>query len=114
MITKKVIDSLYRKYHNRPESPDELNIGLLFDNVFESHGLSINENELVISSISLESPFRTIPLRNIHEIVEFDNDIAIVLHSSIIFLKKDDNRVNIHIKDSAASPLGRLREIIGI
>lgn len=114
MITKKVIDSLYRKYRNRPESPDELNIGLLFDYVFENHGLTINENELVINSISPASPFHTIPLRHIHEIVEFDDDIAIVLHSSIIFLKKDDNRVHIHVKTPVASPISRLREAIGI
>lgn len=114
MITKKVIDSLYKKYRNRPDSPDELNIGLLFDYVFENHGLMIDENELVINSISPSSPFHTIPLRHIHEIVEFGDDIAIVLHSSIIFMKKEDNRVHIHVKTPAMSPMERLHEAIGI
>lgn len=114
MITKKVIDTLYKKYRSRPDSPDELNIGLLFDYVFENHGLIINENELIINSVDPSSPFHAIPLRHIHEIVEFGEDIAIVLHSSIIFLKKEDNRVNIHVKTPVMSPVERLRNAIGI
>ena len=114
MITKKVIDNLYKKYRNRPYSPDELNISLLFDQVFDNHALMIDENDLVINSISPSSPFHKIPLRHIHEIVEFGDDIAIVLHSSIIFLKKEDNRVNIHVKAPSLSPIGRIREAIGI
>lgn len=114
MITKKVIDNIYKLYPSRPDSPDELNIGLLFDDVFETHGLQIDENELVINSIDPSSPFHSIPLRNIHEIVEFADDIAIVLHSSNIFLKKEDNRVHIHMKEQTLSPFERLRSAIGI
>ncbi|MBD5185188.1 MAG: hypothetical protein HDS11_02245 [Bacteroides sp.] len=114
MITKKVIENLYKQYRKRPDSPDELNIGLLFGPVFDNHGITLDEDNLVINSIDPASPFHTIPLKNIHEIVEFADDIAIVLHSSIIFLKKEDNRVNIHVQMPSLSPMDRLRSAIGI
>ncbi len=114
MITKKVIDTLYKQYSKRPDSPDELNIALLFGDVFENHGIELSENDLVVNSIDPSSPFHRIPLSHIHEIVEFGDDIAIVLHSSIIFLKKDDNRVNIHVKVPQLSAMERLRSAIGI
>ena len=31
MIQKKAIDEIYKRYRKRPESPDELNIPLLFE-----------------------------------------------------------------------------------
>lgn len=109
MITKKVIDNIYCKYKKRPESPDELNLGLLFGDVFEHHGIMIDENELVINSIDPTSPFHTIPLSHIHAIIEFDEHIAIVLHSSIIFLKKAGSGVHIHVKMPSLSFGDRLR-----
>ncbi len=99
MITEKVIDSLYKKYKNRPASPDELDIALLFENLIDSHDISIDdEAHLIINSIAPESPFHRIELKNIHAIVEFEHKVAIVLHSSIIFLNKADSKSHIHIK----------------
>lgn len=109
MITKKVIDALYKKYHSRPESVYDLNLGLLFEFVADNHGIELDEHSLVINSISPDSPFHSIPLRHIHAIVEFADDIAIVLHSSIIFLKKDSPAVNINLKNTQTGLFGKLR-----
>lgn len=108
MITKHVIDSLYNKFPRRPDSPDELNIGALFGDVFEVHGLRLDENNLVISSIDEKSPFHRIPLRNIHEIVDFADHVAIVMHSSIIFLRKEAPQVHINVRQPRRSIFGRL------
>ncbi|MDE6078759.1 MAG: hypothetical protein K2G35_01705 [Duncaniella sp.] len=97
MVNKKVIAQLYKQFPKPPKSADELNIGLLFDYCFENHGIVIDENELFIGSVEPGSPFSCLPLRLIHEIVEFDKVVAIVLHSSIIFLNKEDSGVNIHL-----------------
>lgn len=97
MLNKKVIAQLYKQFSKPPKSADELNIGLLFDYCFENHGIVIDENELYIGSVDPHSPFSCIPLRLIHEIVEFETVVAIVLHSSIIFLNKEDAGVNIHL-----------------
>lgn len=112
MITKKVIDNIYNKYRKRPESPDELNFGLLFDDVFENHGIMIDENELTIGSINPSSPFHSIPLRHIHAIIEFADEIAIVLHSSIVFLQKKGKGAHIHVKEPTFSLADKLRSVL--
>ena len=43
MIQKKVIDAIYRKFKNRPASPDELNIPLLFEKLPEQAGVEIDD-----------------------------------------------------------------------
>jgi len=113
MVTSKVIDSLYRTYKKRPSSPDELDIALLFDpNIEENHHISLTPETLSIGSLPEESPFHTLQLANIHGIVEFDRVLAIVLHSSILFLTKRDSGVNLHIKMQKPGLLTRLKSMI--
>ncbi len=109
MVTKKVIESLYRQFNRPPQSADELNIGLLFDYALENHGIVIDENDLYIGSVDPKSPFSVLPLNRIHEIVEFDDVLAIVLHSSIVFLNKNNSDVNIHIRLERPSAWERLK-----
>ena len=98
MVTKKVIQTLYKQFSRPHKSADELNISLLFDYALENHGIFIDEDNLYIGSVDPASPFATIPLPRINQIVEFETWLAIVLPSSIIFLDKDDSDVNIHLR----------------
>ena len=66
MITKEVIDSIYRQYSSRPSNPDTLNLGLLFQYAIENHAIFVDDGNLVIDSVSPDSPFHSIPLSNIH------------------------------------------------
>lgn len=110
MITEKVINQLYKTYKNRPASPDELDIALLFENLIEHHEIAIDDfGNLLIYSIPASSPFHRIALKRIHAIVEFEHKVAIVLHSSIIFLNKHDSKSHIHIRASQPSVLDRIR-----
>ena len=113
MIQKKVIDAIYKKYRRRPASPDELNIPLLFEKLPEEAGVEIDGNHIIFNSIDPRSPFRKIPVTHIHAIVEFDEAVSIVLHSSIVFISKDDGSSNVHIKDVGPSLLDRLRGVMG-
>lgn len=109
MITEQVIDSLYKKYKNRPESADDLDIALLFEYLMDTHEIAIDdEAHLIINSIPETSPFHRLSLNHIHAIVEFENKIAIVMHSSIIFLNKKDSRSHIHIRQQKASLMDRI------
>ena len=72
MVTKKVIQTLYRQFRKPPKSPDELNLGLIFDYAMDNHGIFIDEDNLYIGSVEPSSPFATIELKRIHEIVEFE------------------------------------------
>lgn len=98
MVNKDVIKTLYRQYARPPKSPDELDIGLLFDTAIDNHGIFIDEDALYIGSVDPSSPFSTIPLRNINALVNFETQLAVVLHSAIIFLHKEKPEVNIHLK----------------
>lgn len=109
MITQKVIDQLYKTYRKAPLSADDLDIGLLFEYLLDFHEIAIDDNaNLIIGSMPEGSPFRVIPLSHIHAIVEFDKKIAIVLHSSIIFLNKYDSQTNVHIQMNRQSLFDRI------
>ncbi len=113
MITREVIDTLYKKYSKAPSSPDCLDMPLLFDYVADHHNISIDMDGatdcMIINSVEPGSPFHRIPLRRIHAIVPFEEWIAIVLHSSIIFLSRKSSKVSIHLKPASLSILDRAR-----
>lgn len=113
MLTKDVINSLYRKFNKRPSSPDELDIALLFEHLMDNHRVAIDEEaNLLLGSVPPESPFRSIPLSNIHAIVEFADEVVIVLPSSLIILNKDDSQVYIHINSQEHSLSSRLGSFV--
>lgn len=111
MITKEVINSLYKKYPKRAKSIDELDVALLFDCVGLLHDIHVDldAGRLVIGSIDNSSIFRQIPLTHIHAIVPFEEWVAIVLHSSIIFLNKQSTKVSIHLKPITPSLSDKLK-----
>lgn len=115
MVTKKVIQTLYRQFKKPPKSPDELNLGLIFDYALENHGIFIDEENIYVGSIEPSSPFATIKLKRIHEIVEFEKVIAIILPAAIVFLNKENSDVHIHLRleDDNPTVWERLKNAIG-
>lgn len=111
MIQKKVIEAIYKKCSKRPASPDELNIPLLFEKLPEETMIEVDGNDIVIGSISSNSPFYRIPVNHIHAILEFDEAVAIVLHSSILFLSKEDGSLHVHLREMKPSLIDRLRSL---
>ncbi len=112
MITKQVIQTLYKKYDKAPESPDFLDMPLLFDYASTHHNVSIDMDGpvdcLIIKSIDKDSPFHRIPLERIHAIVPFEEWVAVVLHSSIIFLNRKSSKVSVHVRIHEPSVLERI------
>ena len=113
MIQKKVIDAIYKKYRRRPASPDELNIPLLFEALPEEARIEIDGTHIIIGSLDPRSPFHKIPVGHIHAIVDFDEAVAIVLHSSILFISKDTGVAHVHMKDLRPTIMDRLRGVMG-
>lgn len=101
MITRENIKEIYRKYKNAPSSIDELDIATLFDETAIHHDIMIDpeENTLTIGSIDTKSLFHTLPLDRIYAILGFEEWVAIVMHSSIIFLNRNNSKVAIDIKE---------------
>lgn len=110
MITNSVIQALYRKYRRRPTSVDTLDIHLLYESAHISHAVSIEDETLYIHSIPENNPFHAVNINHIHAIVEFEESVAIVLHSSILFLNKTNNDVKIHIKPIKDSLWNRIKD----
>lgn len=112
MITREVINALYKQYSKQPESADCLDIVLLFDAASTNHGVRVDMDgafdELVIESIETSSPFHRLPMKHIYAIVPFEEWVAIVLKSSIIFLNKNSSEVKVHIRDEKDSIWSRL------
>ena len=113
MISKKAIESVYKQYGKLPESPDCLDIILLFEGIHPAHCVEIDGNDLIINSVNNYSPFHKIPLDRIYGIVDFEETVGIVLHSSIIFLGKRSADVNVHLKTSEPSFVDRIRSMFG-
>lgn len=98
MISKEAIKEVYKKYGKKPKSIDCLEVGLLFGIVANIHNLEIVDEKIVIGSIEPSSFFHKIALSRVYGIVNFEETVAIVLHSSIIFLNKLEPQVSIHLK----------------
>ena len=114
MITRKVIQTLYSKYRKLPESPDCLDMPLLFDYAAKHHNITVDMegpvDTLVLRSSASDSPFHRIPLERIHAIVPFEEWIAIVLHSSIIFLSRKGPKVSVHVSTESPSLFDRVTD----
>ena len=113
MITASVIQSLYRKFNRRPSSVDALAIHLLFESVNPANNIVIDDGTLYINSIPAHSPCHEIKLSHIHPIVEFEETVALVMHSSILFLSKVGNDVRVHIKPMKDSIWSRIKDKLG-
>lgn len=114
MISNDVINSIYKKYSARPKSYDCLDFATLFEKAGIEHGIMVDPEaeELEIGSISPDSPFHKLPLNNIHAFVPFEEWVAIVMHSSIIFLNARTPEVMINLKQGATSFWDRIFRMV--
>ena len=117
MIDAKIHEELYKKYNKAPESPDYLDLSLLFEGGGEHHHATVDMNgpveALIIGSIQPGSPFQRIPLSRIHAIIAFEDWIAIVLRSSIVYLHKHSKQIKVHIRDIKPTFMDKVKTLFG-
>lgn len=113
MISRKIIESLYKRYNKPPKSVDMLNLVLQFDYAAQHHDIYIDPEteELSINSINPSSPFHTISIKRINAIIPFEEWVAIVMPAAIIFLNRKSNEVAVDVRMVGPSFLDRLRGI---
>lgn len=109
MITKQVIDSLYKKYRTMPRQEAERNLDLLREFASEHPAMDIEGDSLTLYNVDPASPFSEINLNNVHACVEFDDCLALVMHSSILFLMKSDGSLHVHLKAQPESIVDKVR-----
>ena len=113
MITREIVDTLYKKYKKAPKSVDMLNLAILFDYAAGHHNIFIDPDteELSIGSISPDSPFHSLPVGHIHAIVPFEEWVAIVMPASMIFLNRKEPKVAVDVKPVRPSLMDKIRGI---
>lgn len=111
MITADVIKEIYKKYPKRPKSVDCLDFPMLFEGAGLTHNLMVDPEtqELTVASLSPDSPFRTLSLDRVHAFLPFEEWVAIVMHSSILFLNKKKPIASVHIKEPELSLWDRIK-----
>lgn len=97
-IDRQIIDSLYRRFPRRPATLDERNLRLLADYIVDDNGVSLCDDRLIFTGMESGSPFREIMLEHVHGVIDMHTHIAIVLHSSIIFLDRATLRAHVHLR----------------
>lgn len=114
MITRDVIKEIYKKYAKRPKGVDSLDFPLLFEGVGETHNLLIDPEtqELTVASLAPDSPFHKVSLKRVHAFLPFEEWVAIVMHSSILFLNKKKPIASVHIKEPELSLWDRIKNKI--
>lgn len=113
MITRDIVNTLYKKYKKPPKSVDLLNLAMLFDYASKHHNIFIDPEteELTIGSIDPNSPFHRLPVKRINAIVPFEEWITIVMPNSIVFLNRKDPKVAVDIKPVTPSFLDKIKGI---
>lgn len=109
MITKHVIAAIYKQFRHQPSNPAQLNIEYLFDEALDYLDITVDDTQVTIGALDANSPFRIIPIRRIYGIAKFDSAVAIVFHSSILFLNRHGKGVSIHIKQPPKSIWQKIR-----
>ncbi len=108
MITEQVIKEIYKKFKRAPKNIDDLRIPY-FVELLKHHNLVYENDELIVGSLEEFNPFRRLLARRLRGILEFDRHVAFVTPAHILFLGKNDNSVQVHMKpDNKGSILDRL------
>ncbi len=95
---QQLIRSLYKRFSRRPSTLDERQLHLLADFIVEQRGLELDDDRLIFTEMEPLSPFREIRLDNINGVADLGKLLAIVMHSSIIFLNKETLAATVHLK----------------
>ncbi len=99
MINNNIINELYTSFATEPELFEDRGLSRLMDYAFDTDAIDFDGDRLVFNSIDSESPLHSIEIERIRGAREFNDYMAVVLPSSIIFINRRDLSTRIHIKE---------------
>lgn len=109
MITDQVIKEIYKTFKKPARNTDELQLDYFINILKEHHNITEDDMEIVMNDLDEFNPFRRFLKRSIYTILEFDQMVAIVFRTHILFFGKDDNQLRVHIKpEKPKSLFGRI------
>ena len=98
MITKQVIQDIYKEYKKPSDNIEELNIPYFLKLLENHHKLKYDGEEFIFEDMDEFNPFRRILVRNLHAILEFSKMVAFVFPNHILFLGKRSPELSVHFK----------------
>lgn len=98
MVTKKIIDEIYRKYKNPPSNIEELNINYYIKMLKEYHPMSITSDRIIIENAGEFCPFKHILISRLTGIIEFSKYVAFILPEHIFFFDRHSENIRLHMK----------------
>lgn len=108
MISKRVINTLYKKYAKPPRDFSDLHIDDFMTVCGELYGVEINDVSITFSRMAADSPFHTILLSNIYGKEIFESHIALIFSTYILFFNRERYDITVHFKPDSCSWLRRL------
>lgn len=104
MITKEVIQDIYKQYNKPSANLEELRIPYFLKMLEPHHNLKFDGDELIFEDMEEFNPFRRILVKNMHVILEFSKTIAFVFPNHILFLGKRSPELSVHFKPEDDNP----------
>lgn len=98
MITKEVIQDIYKEYKKPHANREELRLPYFLELLAPHHKLEYDGDEIIFADMDEFNPFRRILVRNLHGIVEFDKNVAFIFPNHIMFLGKRSKELHVHFK----------------
>lgn len=98
MISQRVIDEIYKRYGKRKDPVDDSRIDYFINLLSDHHDISKDDMEIIVNSMEPGNFFRRFLKRNIRAILEFDNEVAFVFPSHILFLSRTTPNAQIHMR----------------
>lgn len=100
MISKQVIEEIYKKYNKPPKKVDDLRIPYFLDLLSKSHHLRLSQDqeEIVNEDLDNYNPFKRFLIRRMTAILEFERMVAFAFDNHIIFFQKDSTDMRVHFK----------------
>lgn len=109
MITKKIIKDLYDRHQISEKKLLNFSIEEISKQCIHLYDLEISNENLRIKTMDTNSPFSSIPIKNIGGVSQVENYTAIVLRNSVLFLNNDVNEIKVHIKEVKLSKWEKIR-----
>ena len=108
MVTKKLINEIYKKYSKPPKDPESLEIPRFIDLLSEHHNLVLEDGEIINKGLDAFNPFGRMLVRRLTTVLEFDSVVAFVFEEHILFFDRHSDHMHVHFKPEKQSFLSRL------
>lgn len=98
MLTKEIIQDIYKQYSKPTTNKEDLQIPYFLDMLAPYHNLKYDGEEFIFEDMDEFNPFRRILAKNLHAILEFSKHVVFVFPNHILFLGKRSPELHVHFK----------------